>query len=88
MMTTIKLFGGDLGSEAMYVRCDLTQASAPVQVDYDNGDGFVATQYQCADVRHQSRRLADLGKTLAAGACEMAIWDFACDAEEVEPSPC
>lgn len=84
-MTTIKLSGGDLGSETMFVRCDLTQAAAPVEADYDNGEGFVGTRYQCADTRHRSKGLADLGKKLAAEACEMAIWDFTCDSEEV---PC
>jgi len=35
-MTTIKLFGGDLGNEEMMIRCDLSEASSPVQVDYRN----------------------------------------------------
>ena len=52
--TTVKLSGGDLGPEIMYVRCDLTQASAPIQVDYHN-DGveeWCGSQFQCADTRH------------------------------------
>lgn len=80
-MTTIKLFGGDLGPEVMFVRCDLTQAAAPVQADYDNGEGFVGTQYQCADARHNLGGLAVLAMKLAARACEMPD-TFSCDWEE------
>lgn len=81
-MTTIKLFSGDLGSEVMHVRCDLTQAAAPVQADYDNGEGFVSTQYQCADARHNIGGLVVLAKRLAAYACEMHEDKFDCDWEE------
>lgn len=84
-MKTIKLFGGDLGNETMLVRCDLTQASAPVQVDYQNGDdtGWQATQYQCADTRHRVSGLVELAKSIAAAAVEMAESEFKCDWEEV-----
>lgn len=82
-MTTIKLYDGDLGSEVMLVRCDLTQAAAPVQADYDNGEGFVGTQYQCADARHNLAGLVVLGKRLAARACEVAEGEFDCEWDEV-----
>lgn len=81
---TIKLSGGDLGSEKMMVRCNLTEASAPVQVDYCEGDGWQGTQYQCADTRHRVSGLIDLAKILAAAAVEMPAGSFDCDAEEVE----
>ncbi len=83
MMTTVKLFGGDLGSETMLVRCNLSQASAPIQADYDNGEGWASTQYQCADARHTTSGLIRIGKLLAAQAVEMPEDDFDCDAEEV-----
>jgi hypothetical protein len=84
-MTTIQLFGGDLGSERMLVRCDLTQASAPVQANYlaEPGDDFEPTQYQCADTRHTVAGLIALGKTLAAQATEVPFAQFSCSAEEV-----
>lgn len=78
-MTTINLSGGDLGSETMMVRCDLTQASAPIEIDYCEGHGWAPTQYQCADTRHTVSGLIRLGKTLAAAAVEMGD-DFDCDA--------
>lgn len=85
-MTTIKLFGGDLGSEIMLVRCNLVEASSPVQVDYqnDDGEGWVGTQYQCADCRHRDSELIKIGKSLAARAVEVPCEEFDCDWEEVE----
>ena len=81
-MTTIRLFGGDLGGEQMLVRCDLSRAEAPVQVNYCNGDGegFVGTQYQCADARHTVDGLEAIAMELAARACEMPADEFNCDA--------
>ena len=78
-MTTIRLFGGDLGSEICRVKCDLTQAAAPVLADYDNGEGWVSTQYQCADASHSPEGLAGLGTELAARACEMPADEFDCE---------
>lgn len=84
-MTTIKLSGGDMGSETMLVRCNLAEASSPVQVDYQTseGDGWQGTQYQCADARHRTSGLIAIAKRLAAQACEIPADDFRCDAEEV-----
>lgn len=83
-MTTITLSGGDLGSETMAVRCNLTEASAPVQVDYHTGNGWEPTQYQCADTRHTTSGLIAVGKSLAAAAVEMRDDEFGCNVEEVE----
>jgi len=66
-MTTIKLYGGDLGNETMLVRCNLTEASAPVQVDYCEGDGWVGCQYQCAETRHRTSGLVDVGVVVRFG---------------------
>jgi hypothetical protein len=84
-MTTIKLFGGDLGNEEMMIRCDLSEASSPVQVDYRNEiqDVWKSTQYQAADVRHRTKGLIAIGKQLAAEAVEMPEDEFTCEAEEV-----
>lgn len=87
-MTTIKLYGGDLGNETMLVRCNLSEASAPVQANYmtGEGDGWKSTQYQCADCRHTTAGLVEIGKTLAARAVEMPEDEFGCEWAEVEPT--
>jgi len=76
-MTTIKLSGGDLGSETVRVRCDLSRAESPVEADY--GDGWQPTQYQCADCRHSNDGLGRIGERLAARACEMDVDGFSCE---------
>ena len=83
-MTTIRFFDGDLGSEEMLVRCNLAEASAPVEVDYCTGEGWESTQYQCADARHRTTGLVEIGEILAAQAVEMSNDDFSCENEEVE----
>jgi hypothetical protein len=83
-MKTIKLSGGDLGSETLLVRCNLVEAAAPVEVDYCVGNGWEPTQYQCADTRHSLAGLVAIGKSLAAVAVEMPESEFGCNVEEVE----
>jgi len=84
-MRTIKLFGGDLGDEAILVRCDLVQAAAPVAVNFsDEPDGdWEPTQYQCADARHRIGGLVRLAEDLAAQACEIPADEFACEWTEI-----
>ena len=81
-MTTIKLSGGDLGSETMAVRCNLAEATSPVEVNYHEGDGWQHTQYQCADARHRTSGLIDIAMPLAAAAVEMPADEFSCDVTE------
>ena len=83
MTTKVKLFDGDMGSEDLRLRCDLSEASAPVEVDYCTGDGWESTQYQCADTRHTTAGLIRLGEILAAKALEIPVDKFSCEAEEV-----
>lgn len=55
-------------SESVYLSADLAQASAGIEywgwVDQDEdgakGDGWVSTQYQTADARHDAQRMAEL----------------------------
>lgn len=82
-MTTIKLSGGDLGQETMLVRCNLTEASAPVMAQYNPGDDWSPTQYQCADASHRTSGLIEVAKVLAARAVEMRESDFDCDADVI-----
>lgn len=83
-MRTIKLFGGDLGGETMMIRCNLTEASAPVEVDYCEGDGWGPTQYQCADASHRVSDLIRIGKTLAAQAVGSPVDGFECESKEID----
>lgn len=78
-MTTITLTGGCLGDETMRVRCDLREASSPVEVCY-HGDEWDVTQYQCADARHLVSGLTAIARDLAAEAmngdartCEVTV---------------
>lgn len=88
-MTTIKLSGGSFGNEQMLVQCDLSQASAPVLVNYctDHDSEFQSTQYQCADARHTNAGLIEIGKKLAATALEVPSDEFECDDEEIDTTP-
>jgi hypothetical protein len=69
-MTKLRIFGGDMGSDEMYVRCDLANASSPIEVDYrnDEDESWETTQYQCADTRHRISGLASIAMGLAARA--------------------
>lgn len=80
---TIRLFDGDLGNEVMLVRCNLTEASSPVEVDYCEGDGWQGTQYQCADARHYLSGLIEIAKRLAARAVEVPEDEFDCEYTEI-----
>lgn len=83
-MTTIKLTGGSFGSDEMFVRCDLVRASAPIQVDYDNGEGWQPTQYECADAKHGIAGLEKIARTLGASAVEEPETEFECDIIEID----
>lgn len=84
MATTIKVTGGDMGCEELLVRCNLSEASAPVEMDYCTGRGWRGTQYQCADARHTVAGLGKIAKRLAAAAVEMSEDEFSANCEEVE----
>lgn len=83
MNTVIRLSGGSLGSEKMLVRCDLSEASSPVQVNdcMDIAPKWDSTPYQAANARHTIAGLAELGKQIAAK--EMEDPDFDCEWEDV-----
>ena len=67
-MTTLKITC-PAAKESLLVRCDLSQAAAPVQVDYLVEDcGWDSTAYQCADARHTIDGLAEIGRTLLCRA--------------------
>lgn len=80
-MTIVKLSGGDLGGETMRVRCDLTRAESPVQVDYDCDGNWTPTQWQCADARHSVAGLTAIAERLAAEAVQVPEDDFSCESE-------
>ena len=78
MATTIKLHDGDLGDDTMLVRCNLAEASSPVEADYCEGSGWFPTQYQTADTRHRTSGLIEIAKSLAAAAVEVPVEEFDC----------
>jgi hypothetical protein len=84
-MTTIKLHDGDMGDEEMLVRCNLTRASAPVDVNYqaEPGSDWESTRYQCADAGHALGGLVRIGEILAAQAIEVPVEEFECEWTEV-----
>jgi hypothetical protein len=83
MMRTIRLFGGSFGSDEMLVRCDLVQASSPIQ--FHNGDGeWSPTPYQAADTRQSLGHLVRIGKSIAADQLLVSEDEFDCESEEVD----
>lgn len=83
-MTTLKVTASSM-AESLLIRCNLTEAASPVQVDYLSGDGegWQPTQYQCANVQHREQGLVDLGAELLAKACECSVRDLGEIAYEV-----
>ena len=75
---------GDLGHERLLVRANLLEASAPIEVNNCDGEGWHSTQFQTADVRHRTDRLINLAHDLAAEACEMHEDEFSCDIDDTD----
>ena len=84
-MTTIKLYGGDLGpkTEIILVRCELANPSSMVEIDYCMGEGWQGTQFQCAKTRGKLSGLIAVAKKLASEAAEMPDDEFDCKYEEI-----
>lgn len=70
MTTTLKITASAI-SESLLVRCNLSQAASPIEVNYlaEPDSEFQHTQFQCADARHRRDLLADIGADLLADAC-------------------
>ena len=81
-MTTIKLFGGDLGRDSMLVRANLCEASSQVQINH--GEGWRGTRYQTAITRHRTEGLVDIGVMLAAEELDIDVDDFGCEWVEID----
>lgn len=56
--------------QSLLVRCDLSQASSPIEVNYLTGCGWDSTPLQCADVSHNWDSLARYGAELLASAVD------------------
>lgn len=78
--TVIKVTCKDI-KESLLVRCNLTDAASPVQVDYLVGKGWESTQYQCGNTRHTPKGLAALGEQLLEEALQES--DLICTHEIV-----
>lgn len=71
-MDTIRLHGGDLGSQVLRLRCDLRNASSHVEACYHDDDNWEPTQFQAADCQHRVEGLVKIGRRLAAQTVEMS----------------
>lgn len=80
-MTTLKITSASIG-ESIKVRCNLCDASSPVEVNYLEGHGWQGTQWQAANTRHTLRGLADLGHRLMAEALQEPEEAIETEAEE------
>lgn len=65
----IRVRGEGVG-EFLKVRCNLSDASSPVEVNYLEGSGWESTQYQCWNTRHTPEGLAALGEQLLCEALQ------------------
>lgn len=68
-MTTLKITMTGI-SESLKVRCNLSEATSPIEVDYLEGHGWQGTQWQAANTRHTTQGLADIGHRLLAEALQ------------------
>lgn len=82
-MTTVIKF--ECGSDELYVRCNLVEASAPVVWCPDTDGDWESTQYQCADCRHSIDGLAEIGLEIAREAWALTEDDDDPDWELVNP---
>ena len=80
-MTKIKVTDG---ADVTLFRCNLSQASSPLQYWSDDSESWVSTQYQCADCRHDVDQMAELARTICAGWAEMPEDGYTIDWEIVE----
>lgn len=77
-MAVVKFFGGDLGADTTTFRCNLSEASSPLQHWDDESQSWIGTQYQCADARHRVSGMVDLCRELLADWVGMSAEDFRC----------
>jgi hypothetical protein len=85
--TTIKLTGGDMGVREIRVRCDLSQAAQPVQVNYCRGFGWQTTPYLCESDFPVKGELIHFGRILAARVVDFNFRrgnELTCDVIEVD----
>ena len=76
-------------NDSLLVRCNLSQASSPIEVRYEKSGEWESTQYQCGETRHTSQGLAEIGASLMADAIgevkEDMEWDWS-DCFESSPN--
>jgi hypothetical protein len=81
MTTIIKFTEGSLGNDISFFRCNLSQASAPLQHWDSDSKAWVSTQYQCADCRHQISGMVELCHDVMADWLSEPRDEFQCDYE-------
>lgn len=69
-MHTVYLFDGDLGGDEMLVRTDLSDPTAPIEVNHCDGEGWQSSGHQSAEAMGREWRLREVAILLAAEACQ------------------
>jgi hypothetical protein len=83
-MKTIKFFGGSLGDTIAYYRCNLTDASSPIEY-WDYGlERWIGTQYHSTNARHRTDGMIELCNQLIAWELGIDLDDLECEHEVVE----
>lgn len=71
-----------IGADEIYIRANLSEASAPVEISTD-GEEWNPTQYQAADACHTTAGLIDIGERLARRKM-LVDEDYLIDFKEIE----
>jgi hypothetical protein len=83
MATVLKFFAGDLGDIKAFFRCNLSEASAPLQRWDEILEQWVGTQFQCADAKHTTKGMVGLCGVIIAGDLELSGDEIEYEWEEV-----
>jgi hypothetical protein len=77
-MSTLKLFGADMGNTVLFIRADFSDKSSPVEINYNDGRGWIATEYKTSETWGTNFGLWRLGRYLAADFLHMCRTGFGC----------
>ena len=82
-MTTITLSDGDLGNETIRARCNLSEASAPVESGLRDRQRLAGHAVPVRpDTRHTTSGLIEIGNSWPPAAVEVSADEFDCDVTE------
>lgn len=75
----------ECGNDEMFVRCNLSEASSPVEWCPDTEGEWQGTQWQCADCRHSISGLMDVGLDIARDAWQIEDDEDDPEGEVIDP---